>query len=134
MSSKPSKRQRIEDSVADAGELDVSSLSLRELLCNRQWDMAVERLKSHTKEASSHEDPSALALSCRHGAPLECIEAILQSCPEKVRHLVGSRGTPLHEAVVCEEVGPAVIDLLLRADTQLGSSSRRATMMQDVDG
>ena len=134
MSSKPSKRARVEGSAAGAGELDVSSLCLRELLCNRQWDAAVQRLRSHPEEASSHEDPSALALSCRHGAPLECIEAILQSCTEKVRHLVGSRGTPLHEAVVCEEVGPDVIDLLLRADTQLGSSTRRATMMQDVDG
>lgn len=134
MSARPAKRPRVENVVPEDGEADVSSLNLQELLLIRRWGDAMERLKTHPEEASAAGDPSALALSCRHGAPFECVKEILKLCPLKVRHLVGSRGTPLHEAVVCEEVGPDVIELLLSADIQLGTSTPRATLMQDVDG
>jgi len=137
VSTRASKRPRVEVNQSETNQVpvDVTNLHLRELLTNQRWEIAMERLKSHPEEAKDEKDPSALALSCRHGAPIECVETILRLCPAHVRRLVGSRGTPLHEAVVCEEIGPEVIDLLLTVDSQLESSStRRATMMQDVDG
>ena len=129
---RPQKRQRVPEGSVDT--IPVEPVDLRELLYSRKWDSALARLKSLQEEASSDQDPSPLALACRLGAPVECVKALLHACPAKVRHLLDSRGTPLHEAVVCDDVGPEVIDVLLSADVQLGSSTRRATLMQDVDG
>ena len=79
-----------------------------------------------------------LALSCRLGAPYDCVKEILDAAPGKLQHLVDSRGTPLHEAIVCDEIGPKVIDYLLQVDERLAcdgdSNSLRAAMIQDVDG
>ncbi len=128
------KRQRVADPNSYFNLMDSVEPSLGELLCSRQWDDALQRLKLQPDEVVSNSDPSALALACRFGAPLECVNAILQICPSKLRHLLGSRGTPLHEAVVCDDVGPEIIELLLAADLQLGSFTTRATLLQDVDG
>jgi len=72
------------------------------------------------------------------GAPFYCVKEILDAAPSKLRHLVDSRGTPLHEAIVCDEIGPKVVDYLLQVDEKLVSSgdsnSLRAAMIQDVDG
>jgi len=79
-----------------------------------------------------------LALSCRLGAPYNCVKEILDAAPRKLQHLVDSRGTPLHEAIACDEIGPKVIQYLLKVDEKLAcddnSNSQRAAMIQDVDG
>ena len=38
-------------------------------------------------------------------------------------------GTPLHEAIVCENTEVKVIDALLKADEALGNGTRRATLL-----
>jgi hypothetical protein len=54
--------------------------------------------------------------------------------------VLDSRGTPLHEAIVCEDAGIDVIDALIKADESLdatlptGASPVRATLLQDIDG
>lgn len=131
---RPTKRPRVAQGSFEDSRSAENDPNVCDLLCSGEWQAAVDRLKRFPEEASSNQDPSPLALACRHGAPSYCVQAILELCPLKLRHLLDSRGTPLHEAIVCEDIGPEVIDLLLREDLRLGTSSRRATMMQDVDG
>lgn len=118
--------------VAEAA-VTVASLVKRKL-----WAEAAERVKAFPEEASPPTDPSPLALACRLGAPLSCVKPILQACPQRLRRVVDSRGTPLHEAIVCENVGPNVIKVLLEADEALCATepptATRATLLQDVDG
>mmetsp|Transcript_125233 Transcript_125233/g.359667 ORF Transcript_125233/g.359667 Transcript_125233/m.359667 type:complete len:661 (-) Transcript_125233:47-2029(-) len=128
------KRRREADENCLESPSDQEELSLGDLVLSRKWESVLQRVQAHPEEVACSDDPSALALACRFGAPLDCVKAILQICPEKLRRLLGSRGTPLHEAVVCDDVGPEIIELLLEADVQLGSSTRRATLLQDVDG
>ena len=108
---------------------------LKDLLDNAQWDKAIQRVQEHPEEASQAGDPSPLARVCRYGAPLPCVQAILRAAPDRLRHLLDSRGTPLHEAIVCEAVGADVVAALLEVDEMLGTEiSKRATLQQDVDG
>jgi hypothetical protein len=120
------KRQKI-DEVKEV--ITVGSLVFR-----REWDQAIERVKLFPEEANPTQNPSPLALACRLGAPAACVKAILEACPERLRHVVDSRGTPLHEAIVCENVGADVIETLLEADEALGTKTTRAALLQDVDG
>lgn len=94
----------------------------------------MDRVQSHPQEVSSAPNPSPLALACRLGAPFECVRTILEAAPERLRHVLDSRGTPLHESIVSPSVGANVIEVLLRADEALGDATTRATLLQDVDG
>jgi hypothetical protein len=112
---------------------------LYELVNAKEWERAAARAKSHPEEVSScTREPSMLALSCRSGAPYYCVKEILDADPRKLRHLLDARGTPLHEAIVCDDIGPEVVEYLLRVDEDVGvfgdDDSPRAAMMQDVDG
>lgn len=112
-------------------------VSLLSHLCSkRQWQQATQRVLSHPEEASQRNPQGAtpLALACRNGAPFACIQALLRASPEQLRLLLPSRGTPLHEAIVCEDVGADAIQLLLETDERLEPTSQRTTLMQDVDG
>lgn len=129
---RPLKRPRVADEELSDGK-DVEH-DLSALINLEHWAEAVERVRNHPEEAALSKEPSPLALTCRLGAPCSCVKAVLQACPGRLRHLLDSRGTPLHEAVVCDDVGPEVIELLLKADEELGSDTPRATIMQDVDG
>lgn len=129
---RPPKRQRVEKDGKSNG-LGENVLDLSTLLSSRMWNEATERARNHLEEVASSTDPSPLALACRYGAPYDCVKTILQACPGKLRHLLDSRGTPLHEAIVCEDSGPEVIGLLLKTDEELDTESR-ACVMQDVDG
>lgn len=123
--------------------------SLCQLLSARQWDAAALRVAQHPEEAKEIPENTSsatpLALACRYGAPYSCVKVILEANPLQVRHSVAARGTPLHEAMICEELGVDVIDLLLKADESLENDHRiddetstisktRAALMQDVDG
>lgn len=106
-----------------------------EYLGKSQFRQAYERATRQPKEvAETVLDVSPLALACRNGAPLELVQLLLVGDPSLLRSNLGSRGTPLHEAVVCEQAGPNVIQALLQADEALGADSQRATLLQDVDG
>lgn len=118
----------------EGGENRSSSSILVHLLTQSRWDEAVQLMSRHPLDPSSFPDPSPLALACRSGATVECVQMILEAAPNRLRHLLDSRGTPLHEAVVCENIGLDVIDLLLKTDERLGNDSTRATLLQDVDG
>lgn len=132
---RPLKRQRVLIGESQEATNNIAEeLDLGSLVSSRNWVAAAERAKSHPEEASSSKDPSPLALACRLGAPYPCVNAILQACPSRLRHLLDSRGTPLHEAVVSYDAGPEVIERLLKADEKLGSDTPRTTVMQDVDG
>lgn len=98
------------------------------------WSAIAARAISHPQEAEEQQGSSTpLAVACRKGAPAECIKHILQAAPSLVRRLFQSRGTPLHEAVVCGGIMTSdVLELLLQADEQLDGKS--ACLMQDVDG
>lgn len=111
-----------------------TDVCLTQLLQESRWDEAIDRVALHPREAATLTDPSPLALACRSGAPYECVRLILESAPERLRHVLDSRGTPLHEAVVCETAGVNVIDALLKADEALGNETTRAALLQDVDG
>lgn len=114
---------------------DHASETLVQLLEVQDWDGALDRVRTHPEEAAAPRDPSPLALACRYGAPLPCVEALLHAAPHKVRHSLDARGTPIHEAIVCETVGAETIAALLQVDEQLGTSTTpRAALMQDVDG
>lgn len=126
-----SKRQRVAE---PAGDSEDGNLDLEGMLRSNKFEDAIARVRNHPEEAASSLDPSPLALACRFGAPSACVKTILLACPSKLRHLLDSRGTPLHEAIVCDDVGPEIVGLLLKADEELGASSQRATVMQDVDG
>jgi hypothetical protein len=128
-----SKRPRYETETMSV-ETDNERLTLTELVNEKRWDEAIARVISHPQEVASAPTPSPLALACRLGAPFECVRAILEAAPEKLRHVLDSRGTPLHEAIVSPTVGKNVIEILLRADEALGNESTRATLLQDVDG
>jgi ankyrin repeat protein len=111
--------------------------TLTQILQVQDWDRAITHVKVHHSQAdtsSESSDPSPLALACRYGAPLACIQALLEAAPSKVRHMLDARGTPIHEAIVCESVGAETIAALLKVDEQLGNDQLRATLMQDVDG
>lgn len=127
----PLKRQRV---IGEASGVDGRELDLDALINTKNWEAAAERARTHPEEADPSKDPSPLALVCRLGATYECVKAVLQACPKRLRHLLDSRGTPLHEAVVCDVAGPDVIELLLKADEKLGTETARALVMQDVDG
>lgn len=146
----PSKRRRTEN-VADS-KPSVSTINsgnehsyqaeeqeIHSLIHSRDWEQIAARVKESPHiVALSTREPSMLALSCRLGAPLHCVKEILDAAPRKLRHLVDSRGTPLHEAIVCDDIGPDVIEYLLQVDEKLvsdgDSNSLRAAMIQDVDG
>ena len=133
------------------------------LIESKDWAKAAIRAKQNPTEVSDYDttrEPSMLALCCRLGAPYYCIKEIVDASPTQLRHLVDARGTPLHEAIVCDDIGPKVIDYLLQVDEKLSlvqqevvaaattttdtdsnSNSEdsspqqlRATIMQDVDG
>mmetsp|Transcript_31432 Transcript_31432/g.65933 ORF Transcript_31432/g.65933 Transcript_31432/m.65933 type:complete len:446 (+) Transcript_31432:151-1488(+) len=149
-SSNPSKRRRIEKGTGSSPTLTISgsgnehsheteSENLYSLIGAKEWKRVADKVKENPRIVSScTKEPSLLALSCRSGAPYDCVKEILDSAPRKLRHLVDSRGTPLHEAILCENVGPKVVNYLLEVDEKLGSdgdsNSLRATMIQDVDG
>ena len=109
---------------------------LRQFLEGRNWEEARVRALSHPCEVRDGPDPSPLALACRYGAPYDCVQAIMDAAPDKVRCALDSRGTPLHEAMVCEEAGVDVLAALIQADERLGKDrdTPRATLLQDVDG
>jgi ankyrin repeat protein len=104
------------------------------LVEGKSWEEVMDRVQSHPQEVSSAPNPSPLALACRLGAPFECVRTILEAAPERLRHVLDSRGTPLHESIVSPSVGANVIEVLLRADEALGDATTRATLLQDVDG
>jgi hypothetical protein len=107
---------------------------LMELLHRQDWDAVIDHVTRNPRDAATLPDPSPLALACRYGAPYACVHMILKAAPERIRHVLDSRGTPLHEAAVCEKAGIDVIGALLQADEALGTGSTRATLLQDVDG
>lgn len=109
------------------------------MLQEGKWHEASVRVSNHPKEAASDKNPSPLALACRLGAPVDCVRAILNACPSKLRHVIDARGTPIHEAIVCDRVGASVIEVLLKTDESMdtttnGKSNVRAALLQDVDG
>jgi hypothetical protein len=112
-----------------------TDVPLYDLIERKEWEKVAERARRCPREVSScAKEPSHLALCCRYGAPLPCVREVLDAAPTKLRHLLDARGTPLHEAIVCEATTPEVIELLLRTDEDLGSDSPRAAVLQDVDG
>jgi ankyrin repeat protein len=145
IASSSSQQQQSEDEIED----------LYTLIESKEWAKAAVRAKQNPKEVSEYDtkrEPSMLALCCRLGAPYYCIKEIVDASPTKLRHLVDARGTPLHEAIVCDDIGPKVIDYLLQVDEKLSlvrevatttndsnsddsaQQQLRATIMQDVDG
>jgi len=121
------KRRRLIDS-------DMDNMSLESLLELGKWDLAMERVQSNPDLVARSMDPCPLAVACRRGAPYECIRSIVNAAPDHLRRVLDSRGTPLHEAIVCETTGANVIELLLKVDEELGLKTTRATLLQDVDG
>ncbi|KAL3913611.1 MAG: hypothetical protein SGARI_000571 [Bacillariaceae sp.] len=110
-------------------------MDLYGLIESKQWEEVAERVKELPEEVSScTREPSMLALCCRLGCPDSCLQLVLEAAPHKLRSVLDARGTPLHEAIVCEETSPQVIQLLLQTDERLGSASSRAAVSQDVDG
>ena len=127
-STRPFKRPR------SNAALNAMDRDLMELLRGRDWSEAIERLSCYPDEADMASDPSPLAIACRAGAPLDVVDALLTAAPHKVRHVLDSRGTPLHEAIACESTSLAVLAALLKADETLGEETTRATLLQDIDG
>lgn len=127
----PTKKRKLDDHALSS---EPKENILKTLLHEQQWIEAAARVSAHPEEAQTRKNPTPLALACRLGAPVECVRRILDAAPEKVRHVIDARGTPLHEAIVCENVGAAVIEVLLQADEKLGQNGIRATLQQDVDG
>lgn len=107
---------------------------LSTLLETGSWSAALQFVRESTHWAEPSIDPSPLALACRCGAPYDLIKALVEQAPAHLRRVLDSRGTPLHEAIVCEKTGVDVIALLLKTDEDLGTESQRATLLQDVDG
>jgi hypothetical protein len=123
------KRPRYDDEVGNT-----SPTLLTEFIMEGRWDEVIKHMSRYPSDAAILPDPSPLALVCRTGAPIECVQSILEAAPDRLRHVLDSRGTPLHEAVVCENIGLDVIDLLLKTDVLLGNENTRAALLQDVDG
>lgn len=111
-----------------------NATTLDELCQQKEWKAATERARSFPGEATSVKinKASPLALACRNGAPVETIKAILDASPSQIRHLLPSRGTPLHEAILCESIGTEAVQALIKMDESL--PGQRATLIQDVDG
>ena len=111
-----------------------TAFTLDELCQQKEWNAAAERARTFPGEAANVEinKASPLALACRNGAPVEAIKAILDASPLQIRNLLSSRGTPLHEAILCESIGTEGIQTLIKKDESL--PGQRATLMQDVDG
>jgi len=154
----PTKRVMMKQDEEDAGDeaapAPVVAVSLHDLVRRQQWEAVTALCRAHPDRvvtgAASPDDtrPSPLALACRSGAPFSTVQALLEACPAMLRRVLDSRGTPLHEAIVCEPPQTQqqqrgdnnnscrVIDALLKADEALGdsSSTTRATLLQDVDG
>ena len=109
--------------------------SIHELCQERQWSEVRDRVLVQPEQARllNKEGSTPLALACRFGASARCIRALVDAAPENVRCLLSSRGTPLHEAIICESIGLDVIQILLETDENL-EGSPRAAVMQDVDG
>ena len=148
------KRQRVDDGPSTCKTSmtpsrvvsEAMDQSVTELLKSKSWAKAEERVRAFPEEASplpsqcsaAPTKPSPLALACRLGAPLSCVKAILEACPQCLRRATDARGTPLHEAIVCENVGPDVIKFLIEADEALCETDpptvTRAALLQDVDG
>mmetsp|Transcript_6298 Transcript_6298/g.9266 ORF Transcript_6298/g.9266 Transcript_6298/m.9266 type:complete len:655 (-) Transcript_6298:481-2445(-) len=106
-----------------------------DVICKmHQWKEVTSRVLDHPEQAeiSNAQRTTPLALACRFGAPRECVKALLDACPAKLRVSLPSRGTPLHEAIVCESTTFEVIKLLINYDEKL--DGLRATLAQDVDG
>ena len=133
--SSPVKRRRLSKNSSRSGrDEDTDGLSLVTLLELGYWDAATQRARENPLQVSRSINPSPLAVACRSGAPYECVHTILKAAPEHLRRVLDSRGTPLHEAIVCEKTGSKVVELLLQTDEQLGKETTRATLLQDVDG
>lgn len=95
----------------------------------KQWTEATQRAMTHPEEADwtvPSNSSTPLALACRKGAPLACIKSILEASPAQVRRSVPSYGTPIHEAIVCDQVGSDTIELLIQADEALGRANINA--------
>jgi len=122
------KRRRNESTFRD----EASFHKLMDELENQEWEKVQERIARGPSLFDQSSKPSPLFVACRLGAPLSCVESIIRQCPNAVR-ILDSRGTPLHEAVVCERIGADAIALLLKIDEDLGPGTR-ATLLQDVDG
>jgi ankyrin repeat protein len=120
--------------VSSRLEQEAGMESIAKLVNEGSWNEIISLAAKFPEQIISSPNPSPLALACRAGAPLECIQAILNAAPAQIRVLLDSRGTPLHEAIVCESSGPNVIQALLNADEELGCDTTRATLLQDVDG
>lgn len=106
-----------------------------DILCKmNEWNEVTKRVKDHPEQAeiANAQRTTPLALACRLGAPIDCVKVLLDACPEKIRVSLPSRGTPLHEAIVCESTTCEVIRLLLDYDEKLDGP--RAILAQDVDG
>jgi hypothetical protein len=134
-------------------ESPATTTSLNNLLFQKRWDDAIAQLDEEKtplymglqEAADSRIRPSALAMACRQGAPAELIKLLLLAAPHRLRELLDSRGTPLHEAISCETTSMETLRALLRTDELLDDHldeedaaemipSTRATLMQDVDG
>jgi hypothetical protein len=127
----PLKRRRM---CNKGSNLEEDNLSLTSLLELGHWEAATEWARSNPLQVRPAVDPSPLAVACRMGAPYDCVHSILSAAPEHLRRVLGSRGTPLHEAIVCESTEAKVVQLLLQTDEDLGTDSTPAALLQDVDG
>lgn len=126
------KRPQEEDSNNSSSRKEEKTESLIALLSQGRWDDALQNMRADPSPLDNAPDPTPLALACRSGAPYECISALLEACPKHLRRVLDSRGTPLHEAIVCENTETSVIELLLRKDEEM--EGERSTLLQDVDG
>lgn len=122
----PSKRRRIQTETAacEVGSSQVEKQdcndSLYKLIESKEWSEVAVRAKQNPLEVSScTQEPSMLALCCRLGAPYYCVKEIIDASPAQLRVVVDARGTALHEAIVCDQIGPKVIEYLLRVDERL---------------
>lgn len=126
------KRRKEEDPNNNSSRKEEKTESLVALLSQERWDDALQRIRADPSSLENAPDPTPLALACRSGAPYECVAALLETCPKHLRRVLDSRGTPLHEAIVCENTETSVIELLLKKDEEMQGD--RATLLQDVDG
>lgn len=134
-SSIPAKKDVTDDDDDDdAAADDHNTTGLSDLVQHKDWEKVVSYCRKNPSAVLKAPDPSPLAIACRIGAPIEVIQILLDVGPTKVRHVLDSRGTPLHEAILCEHTTMSVFDALLKTDQDLGTDTPRATLLQDVDG